>query len=192
MLHRIGVNGQRRALLSCLHNQQRGFFDYLDKANRVEKGESLDAQAKALEAAKDADSTKFSWDFIKWYETNSHESMPVINSMRQLFQKYEQYVGGQGVTSQSTGIDFGSFRNRIADPSFVDEVEIQFNVDVATTKSISNMQTLEKWKSDSVEGFRKECEGNGDLLWPPMSKASRDEWAQTVTQNRTQKSLYYN
>ena len=98
----------------CLNNQQRrGFFDYLSSANKVDAGESLDDQRKALEAAKDADASKFSWDFVKWYEANGQEAMAVLSSIRSGFQRYETYIGGQGVSAHSSGIDFASFRNNV-------------------------------------------------------------------------------
>ena len=96
-----------------------------------------------------------------------------------MFRQYEQYIGGQGA-SGGNKVDFSGYRDKIADPKFVDELEIEFNVNVATTQSISNMSTLEKWKEASVNTFKKDCESNGDLLWAPMTQSERNEEMEKV------------
>lgn len=161
------------------HVNKRCFFDYIKFADGVDKGKSLEVQKKENEAKKDGDTSKWNWNWIEWFEQYQPERMAEIKDTRSKYHKYEEFVGSQDAKSVST-INFSQFRNKIADPSFVDELEIDYYVNEATLNSIENMKTLEKWKSQSINQFKKESESLGDLIWEPMTKQEKQEIDQKI------------
>merc|ERR1712079_167337 len=87
--------------------------------------------------------------------------------------------GGRDVRS-SKQIDFAEYRNRIADTSFVDDLEVAYHVEKDTVTSISDMSTLDSWTPDAVQSFKGECEHNGDVLVKPLSAADKEKQAQSL------------
>jgi len=54
------------------------------------------------------------------------------------------YIAQSSELRTNRTIDFNDFRKKIADPNFIDELEIEFNVRKNTLSSIKNMKVLEK------------------------------------------------
>ena len=86
-----------------------------------------------------------------------------------IFRRWEQYLVERGVGGQSKQINFSDYRNKIADPTFVDDLEIKYFVERNTISSISNMDTLNSWPQSSISSFKEECEKTGDQLVRPLS-----------------------
>lgn len=179
----LSRSSNRLCLKSIQTIGQRHFFDYLKVANQVDSGISVEQQKnEEAKEAENAASSSFSWDFIKWYEKHCPEQVGQHNETRSKFQRYESFVIGQSAKAASSNIDFESFRNKIADKSFVDELEIQYSVDSTTLQSIKNMSSLEQWKQESVESFQKENEKTGDLILAPLTQEAKDQLDINATQ----------
>jgi len=86
------------------------------------------------------------------------------------------YIAQSSELRTNRTIDFNDFRKKIADPNFIDELEIEFNVRKNTLSSIKNMKVLEKWNSKSVEEFQQECAQNGDLLLKPWDEQQEKDF----------------
>ena len=88
-----------------------------------------------------------------------------------LFRKYEQFLSKQAASSSKKEINFDEYRNKICDPNFVDEIEIEYNVNQSTLKSIETMETISNnWSENAINDFKKQTEDFGDLLWQPMNE----------------------
>jgi len=158
----------------------RAFFDYVRVANQVDAGKSIaeiEAEFSAEDDTKQADS--FGWQWLNWFQENAPEKYAEYSSMRSQFQRWEQYLGGRDVKS-SKQIDFGEYRDRIADTSFVDNLEIDYYVEKDTISSISDMSTLDKWTPSAVQSFKSECEHNGDMLVKPLTAEDKQRQQESL------------
>jgi len=126
----------------------------------------------ASEDTKRADS--FGWQWLSWFQDNIPEKYAEYASIRSQFQRWEQYLGSKAVSS-SKQIDFAEYRNKIADPSFVDEQEINYYVEQNTVSSIASMSTLNEWSQASIASFKEECEQKGDLIVKPLSDMDKQK-----------------
>merc|ERR1712244_192417 len=91
----------------------------------------------------------------------------------------EQYLGERDIKS-SKKIDFADFRKKIADPQFVDNLEIDYYVERDTISSISAMETMDSWPSSSISSFKEECEQRGDLIVRPLSNEDKQREKQSL------------
>ena len=163
----------RLSIKPCLSVTKRHFFDYIKVAQEVDAGKSMqdiESELTAADDTKQADS--FGWQWLSWFQENLPEKYAEYASIRSQFQRYEQFVGSKAVTS-SKQIDFADYRNKIADPSFVDEQEINYYVERDTVSSIADMQTLNEWPQESISSFKEECENKGDLIVKPLSETDK-------------------
>mmetsp|Transcript_99319 Transcript_99319/g.121535 ORF Transcript_99319/g.121535 Transcript_99319/m.121535 type:complete len:283 (+) Transcript_99319:53-901(+) len=160
---------------SLFNNNKRTLFDYVRFANEYDAGKSL-AQIKQDKADEDAErqSDQFSWDWMSWYERNDPDGYARAKDQRSRYGKFEQYCGKQALLSSATDIDWNKYRNKIKDPAFVDELEIEYYLDKNTTESIKSMSTLDEWNESSVSSFKQDIESNGDLLWEPMTSKEKE------------------
>jgi len=168
----------RRLHLSALG--RRSFFDYVRVANQVDSGKSIaqiEEEFSAEDTTKAADS--FGWQWLSWFQENPPEKFAEYSSVRSQFQRWEQYLGGRDVKS-SKQIDFGEYRDRIADTEFVDNLEVDFHVEQDTISSISDMSTLDQWSPAAVQSFQTECEGNGDLLVRPLTAEDKQRQKESL------------
>lgn len=166
--------------LQLLHVSKRGFFDYLRVANQVDAGKTIqeiEEEFSKEDDTKQADS--FNWQWLSWFEKNAPEKYAEYSSVRSQFQRWEQYLGERGVKS-SKQIDFADYRSRIADPSFVDELEIAYHVEKSTVGSISNMSTLDSWAPAAVSSFKTQCEEKGDQLVKPLTAEDKQQQAESL------------
>jgi len=162
--------------LSCINIvNKRTFFDYLRVANEVDSGKSIkDIESEFSKEDDTKEATSFAWNWLSWFQENAPEKYAQYASIRSQFQRWEQYLGERGITA-SKKIDFGDYRNKIADPKFVDNLEINYFVERDTISSISNMDTLNDWPSNSITAFKDECENNGDLIVKPLSNEEKQK-----------------
>jgi len=158
----------------------RSFFDYVRVANQVDAGKSI-AEIEAEFSAEDdtKQSESFGWQWLNWFQENAPEKYAEYSSMRSQFQRWEQYLGGRDVKS-SKQIDFGDYRDRIADTSFVDNLEIDYYVEKDTISSISDMSTLDKWTPSAVQSFKSECDNNGDMLVKPLTAEDKQRQQESL------------
>jgi len=152
---------------------KRSFFDYLRVANDVDSGKTIEQIESELTKEDDQkESASFGWQWLSWFENNAPEKYAEYASVRSQFQRWEQYLGERGIKS-SKQIDFADYRNKIADATFVDDLEINYYVEKNTISSISNMDTLNTWSTSSVNSFQKECEDKGDLIVKPLTNEDK-------------------
>merc|ERR1719410_3264389 len=163
----------RLSIKPCLAFNKRHFFDYLKVAQEVDAGKSMNEIESALTQADDTkQADSFGWQWLSWFQENVPEKYAEYASIRSQFQRWEQYLGSKAVAS-SKKIDFAEYRNKIADPTFVDEQEINFYVERDTVSSIANMQTLNEWPQETIASFKEECENKGDLIVKPLSETDK-------------------
>jgi len=159
---------------------KRSFFDYVRVANQVDAGKSIaeiEQEFTAEDDTKQADS--FGWQWLNWFQENAPEKYAEYASMRSQFQRWEQYLGGRDVKS-SKQIDFADYRTKIADTSFVDNLEIDYHVEKDTISSISDMSTLDQWTPAAVQSFKTECEHNGDMIVKPLTAEDKQRQAESL------------
>jgi len=170
----------QRLCLQTIQQSKRGFFDYLRVANQVDAGKTIQQIEQDMNAEDDKEQGgNFGWQWLSWFEKNAPEKYAEYSSARSQFQRWEQYLGERGVVS-SKKVDFAEYRNKIADPTFVDELEIAFHTERSTVSSISNMATLDAWPSSAVSSFKAQCEEKGDQLVKPLSSEDRAAQAETL------------
>jgi len=149
----------------------RSFFDYLKIANQVDQGISIEEQQKQQDSKdKSNAASSFSWEWTKWFEKNAASEFPKVMNLRNEIQKYENYSSRAGASANTKSINFDEYRKKIADPTFVDNIEIDYYVNKNTLESIQNMNTLMKWDKQAVENFQKECGDAGYLLMKPLTE----------------------
>eukprot|EP00483_Globobulimina_turgida_P000649 UN00649 len=172
--------GRKTPNLSCISISKRNFFDYLRVANEVDSGKTIteiESEFSRADETKAADS--FGWQWLSWFENNAPEKYAEYASFRSQFTRWEQYLGERGIKS-SKKIDFAEYRNKIADPQFVDDLEIEYYVERDTISSISNMETLNTWQQDSISSFKQECEGKGDLIVAPLTDYDKQKQKESL------------
>lgn len=150
MLSRCLTRSQPWTSAQCI--QSRTFFDYI--------AESKPKPKQAVSERKDF--SKYSWKWVDDLNIFFKDDELKMAELRDKFLKVEGFVAreAQGRTS----IDFDKYRAKIADPSFVDEMEIDFKSKKACLESINNTSQLKKWKKDSLDEFANEVREAGDVL----------------------------
>mmetsp|Transcript_42175 Transcript_42175/g.67801 ORF Transcript_42175/g.67801 Transcript_42175/m.67801 type:complete len:288 (+) Transcript_42175:60-923(+) len=172
--------GSKRVAISILSTNKRSFFDYIRVANEVDAGQSLDEIASNMTKESDTkESASFGWQWLEWFQQNAPEKYAEYASNRSQFQRWEQYLGERGVKT-SKKISFEDYKKRIADASFVDDLEVNYYVERDTISSIENMQTLNSWPSSSVASFQQNCEKNGDLIVKPLTEEDKQRQKETL------------
>eukprot|EP01084_Bolivina_argentea_P029943 55553_1 len=166
--------------LSFISISKRNFFDYLRVAQEVEGGKSIteiESEFSREDDTKAADS--FGWQWLSWFEENAPEKYSEYASQRSQFNRWEQYLGERGIKS-SKKINFSDYRNKISDPLFVDNLEINYYFENTTISSIENMNTLNEWNTSSIKSFKEECESKGDIIVAPLSSEDKQKEKQNL------------
>jgi len=175
MLSRASRVGMIRALGT------RSYFDYVKMAELHDQGVSLDEQVERARTEAGAEKAKdFTWTWLKWFEENKPQELMELNPIKQEFQRYEQFVTRGGQSGGSKTVDFSGFRKKIADPQFVDQMEVDYFVKRDTLSSIENMATLTAWTPEALQQFEREAKESGQLLWKPMTAQERANFEQRI------------
>jgi len=187
MLTRVNkiVNNNSPLLLSTQQIiSKRKFFDYLKTANEVDNGKSLEQLKEEKTKQKQEDVTKFNWNFIEWFEKHVPENAAQLKAKKQEYLRNEMYLTQSSELRANKTIDFNEYRRKIADPNFVDELEIEFNVHKNSLLSIKNMKTLNSWEPKAIEHFHQECSQSGDILMKPWDEAQENDYQQKLAEGK--------
>jgi hypothetical protein len=171
-----------RAPVALARMSQRSFFDYARMADKVDAGESLESQlAQQKVASQESSSAQMDWEFIKWLEENSPESASKANNLRMQYQGYEAFINDSRLEGVATKeVNFDKFRSEIADPQFIDDLEVEHAFQLATMRSIDSMATLNEWDEDRVKEFDSEVKHAGDQLIAPYTDAERSAFQEKL------------
>eukprot|EP00485_Elphidium_margaritaceum_P019054 CAMPEP_0202726256 /NCGR_PEP_ID=MMETSP1385-20130828/184519_1 /ASSEMBLY_ACC=CAM_ASM_000861 /TAXON_ID=933848 /ORGANISM="Elphidium margaritaceum" /LENGTH=319 /DNA_ID=CAMNT_0049392473 /DNA_START=42 /DNA_END=1002 /DNA_ORIENTATION=- len=172
----------RRARLAVSTSSTRSFFDYVRVANAVDGGKTVqDLEADMRKESDTKESASFQWNWLQWFQQNAPEKFMEYSSVKSQFQRWEQYLGERGVKT-SKQIDFADYKRRIADPAFVDDLEVNYYVERDTVSSIQDMSTLNNWSQSAVlKAATADCD---QLLSVDMSSiqdmSTLNNWSQSA------------
>mmetsp|Transcript_13863 Transcript_13863/g.20905 ORF Transcript_13863/g.20905 Transcript_13863/m.20905 type:complete len:287 (-) Transcript_13863:217-1077(-) len=170
----------RRARLAVSTSSTRSFFDYVRVANAVDGGKTVqDLEADMRKESDTKESASFQWNWLQWFQQNAPEKFMEYSSVKSQFQRWEQYLGERGVKT-SKQIDFADYKRRIADPAFVDDLEVNYYVERDTVSSIQDMSTLNNWSQSAVASFEEESTANDELLVRPLSDSDKQRQRETL------------
>lgn len=158
--------------------QKRFWFDYVRYANGEESGKTVkEMEEEDSVVATKKSSDRFSWSFIDWFQKHKPERVSEWSTIKSQYNQFESYLRGAdaGAGGDKKEIVFAEFRDKIADPKFVDEVEIDFHFQKNTLQSISNMNSFRSWDNAKIDSFEDDFRKNGDLLWKPLSEQQKLE-----------------
>ncbi|ETO04492.1 hypothetical protein RFI_32905 [Reticulomyxa filosa] len=156
--------------------QQRFWFDYVKYANGEQAGKTVkEMEEEDAVAATKKKSDHFSWSFVDWFQKHKPERVNEWNTIKNQYNQFESYLRGADTSGNKNDIVFAEFREKIADPKFVDDAEIEYHLQKNALQSITNMNTLAGWDSKKIDTFEEEFRKNGDLLWKPLTEQQKLE-----------------
>lgn len=128
-------NVYNRALRSLNRGQTRQLVDYLAAIQKPTTGAGASTQSV---------SDRFTWEFLDYYKKHEPEKAAEYEKEYQKSNAAEQWLSSP--TPNAPKLDFAKHKTRIADPSFVDKLEVEYKaVNDYWSKWTKYSQTAE-WK----------------------------------------------
>lgn len=125
-----------RTLSALNRTQARTFFDYLAETSKPAQG----AKTQSVQSG-----GQFSWDFLDYFKKHEPEKAAEYEKDYNKANKAEQWLGQPNPNAPK--LDFAKHKGRIADPAFVDKLEVEYKaVSDYWSKWTKYSQTSE-WKA---------------------------------------------
>lgn len=125
--------------------QTRGFFDYLAPLSNT--GATTTSSQK---------STGYSWEWLTWYQENANEF--ITNGQ---LDKFRDYWNGKDAESRGSvrpvnAINWDEWREKIADPTFVDTLRAEYHatVDIENSKR-AGLEQVQGWSEEAIREYEQ-------------------------------------
>jgi len=155
-----------RIVCSVHKAQCRGFFDYIAEVSKP--------SAEAATTTTTTETT-FSWEFLDYFRKHEPEKAAEYEKMQAKLSSAESWLGG--ATPKAPVIDWAKHKSRIADPAFVDKLEVEMK---ATSDYWSKWTTYSQTSEWSAAGWAEESQR--DYSFEKVDKNEKEVQAAQVLQ----------
>lgn len=153
MIKSGGCRVLKRATASSVV-RRRTFFDYLAaKKEAATAPATIDKESSG--AAQKAPSAKdFSWGFLDWYRDENPVFVEQLEKLKAHMSYKDKYC--LEPTRPYSAINFAEWKAKIKDPTFVDEVEADFQSKLDIAESYTDNWQPFTWSKEAQEELRRE------------------------------------
>lgn len=127
-----------RGALCANRVQSRGFFDYLAEVNKTKGG-------AAATSTKSKQDEAFSWEFLEYFKKHEPEKAAEYEADQKKAKSAENWLATP--VTRNPSIDWAKHKSRIADPSFVDQLETEMKATQDYWSKWTKYSQTTEWKA---------------------------------------------
>jgi len=133
--------------------RRRTFFDYLAAKKAAATAPATTGEGGSGAATKAPSAKDFSWGFLDWYRDENPVFVEQLEKLRAHMSYKDKYC--LEPTRPYSKIDFADWKAKIKDPTFVDEVEADFQSKIDIAESFTDNWQPFTWSKEAQEEHRR-------------------------------------